>query len=336
MDDRAELADATMWDGSLHSGSLGTFMNRPRVAATSAALRAAGATVAVLGFPWDGTCISRPGTQLGPRGLREASEQFLPYNASTNVDLAQSFNIVDCGDVPVVPGNPALTQERAEAITSQILAADVIPLILGGEHSITIGPSRAFAKKFKRCAMVHFDTHFDTAESVAGEPLSHCCPIARAVDAGFNPRKIVTIGPSGWLNPRSELEYTRSHGIALFALDDVWSLGPRVVAERTRSVIGGDVDAVYLTVDIDVLDAAYAPGTGVPTPCGMTSREILAIISGLRGLPIRAVDLAEVSPPWDHSGITARLGVRILLEALAAISYGSVPTRSLPTQSLLS
>jgi agmatinase len=327
MDDRAVVADATMWDGSLHSGSQGTFMNRPRVAPTAAAVRAAGATVGVLGFPWDGTCISRPGTQMGPRALREASEQFLPYNANTGVDLSKSFNIVDCGDVQIVPGNPALTQERAEAVTSQILAADAIALILGGEHSITIGPSRAFAKKFQRCGMVHFDTHFDTAESVAGESLSHCCPIARAVDAGFNPRKIVTIGPNGWLNPRSELEYTRRHGITVFALEDVWSLGPQVVAERTRSIIGKDVDAVYLTVDIDVLDAAYAPGTGVPTPCGMTSREILAIIGGLRGLPIQAVDLAEVSPPWDHSGITVRLGVRILLEALAAISYQSSRTQ---------
>jgi agmatinase len=321
MDDKAAATDATMWGGSLHSGSLGTFMNQPRVAPTSAALRAAGATVGILGFPWDGTCISRPGTQMGPRGLREASEQFLLYNAITDVDLAKSFNIVDCGDVPVVPGNPAVTQERAEALTAQILGADAIPIILGGEHSITIGPSRAFAKKFKRCGMVHFDTHFDTAESVGGESLSHCCPIARAVDAGFNPKKIVTIGPSGWLNPRSEMEYTKSHGITLFALEDVWALGPQVVAERTRSAIGDDVDAVYLTVDIDVLDAAYAPGTGVPTPCGMTSREILAIIGGLRGLPIRAVDLAEVSPPWDHPGITARLGVRILLEALSAIAF---------------
>src|SRR5580693_123573 len=99
MDDKAAATDATMWGGSLHSGSLGTFMNQPRVAPTSAALRAAGATVGILGFPWDGTCISRPGTQMGPRGLREASEQFLLYNAITDVDLAKSFNIVDCGDV---------------------------------------------------------------------------------------------------------------------------------------------------------------------------------------------------------------------------------------------
>ncbi|WP_414901795.1 agmatinase family protein [Sphingomonas flavalba] len=296
-------------------------MNRPRVAPDAALLRAAGATVAVLGFPWDGTCISRPGTQLGPRGLREASEQFLSYNANSGVDLNTAFNIVDCGDVAVVPGNPARTQDRAEAATAEILAADAIPVVLGGEHSITIGPSRAFAKKYARCGMIHFDTHFDTAEEIGGEPLSHCCPVARAVDAGFNPRKIVTIGPSGWLNPPSELEYVKKAGITLFTLDDVCALGPQAIVEGTREVMT-DLDAIYLTVDIDVLDAAYAPGTGVPTPSGMTSREILTIISGFRRLPIRAVDVAEVSPPWDPSGITSRLGVRILLEALSAIALG--------------
>jgi arginase family enzyme len=121
--------------------------------------------------------------------------------------------------------------------------------------------------------------------------LSHCCPIARAVDAGIDPKKIVTIGPSGWLNPRSELEYVRRSGITLFTLDDVVALGAQTIASETRKVVAG-VDAIYLTVDIDVIDAAYAPGTGVPTPSGMTSREILAIISGFQGLPIRAVDLA--------------------------------------------
>jgi len=313
-------ADDDIWEGSLHTGSLGTFMNQPRVQPKASQLKSIGATVGILGFPWDGTCISRPGTQMGPRGLREASEQFLPYNSNTGVDLNKAFTIVDCGDVPVVPGNPSASQDRAEAAMAEILAADAIGIVLGGEHSITIGPSRAFAKKFERCGMIHFDTHYDTAEEIGGETLSHCCPVARAVEAGFDPQKIVTIGPSGWLNPRSELEYAKKHGINLFTLDDVWALGANAIAEKTQEIMSQDVDAIYLTVDIDVLDAAYAPGTGVPTPCGMTSREIITIISGFHGLPIRAIDVAEVSPPWDPSGITSRLGVRILLEALSAVA----------------
>jgi agmatinase len=301
-------ADPTMWDGYLHANVLGTFMNRPRVAVHADKLRESGANVAFLGFPWDGTCISRTGTNGGPKGLREASEQFLLFNANTGVDLADTFSIVDCGDVPVVPGNSVATQERAEKLVATMLESNVLPVIGGGDHSITIGPARAFAKRYARCGMIHFDTHLDTANEVGGESLSHCCPIARAVDAGFSPKNIVTIGPSGWMNPRSELAYVRDRGINLFTLEDVWKQGATAIGRK----------AVYLTVDIDVMDAAYAPGTGVPTPGGMTPREIFEIIAQFSGVPLRMIDIAEISPPWDQAGITARLGVRILLESLAA------------------
>jgi arginase family enzyme len=148
--------------------------------------------------------------------------------------------------------------------------------------------------------------------------LSHCCPIARAVDAGFQPQNIVTIGPSGWMNPRSELAYVREKGINLITLEDVWKTGPESVGRRAAELASNGTDAVYVTVDIDVMDAAYAPGTGVPTPGGMTPREIIAIIAGFAGVPIRMIDIAEISPPWDQAGITARLGMRILLELLSA------------------
>ncbi len=314
----ATSQDTTMWSGNLHVNTPGTFLNRPRCAPNRDALHAAGANAAFLGFPWDGTCISRTGTNFGPRGIREASEQFLLYNANSGVDLTETFNLVDCGDVPIVPGNSISTQAHAETLTEELLAAGVLPVIGGGDHSITIGPARAFARRFKRCGMIHFDTHLDTAQDVGGETLNHCCPIARAVDAGFDPRNIVTIGPSGWMNPRSELDYVKSHGINLFTLEQVWEQGADVIGRKAAQLASSGTEAVYLTVDIDVMDAAYAPGTGVPTTCGMTPREIIGIISCFAGVQLRMIDIAEVSPPWDHPGITARLGVRILLEALAA------------------
>jgi agmatinase len=314
--------DTTMWSGNLHVNVPGTFLSRPRIAPERKALAAAGATAAFLGFPWDGTCVSRTGTNFGPRGLREASEQFLMYNANTGVDLTEHFNLVDVGDVPIVPGNSVSTQEHARTMVTELLAAGVLPVIGGGDHSITIGPARAFARHFKRCGMIHFDTHLDTAEDVGGETLNHCCPIARAVDAGFDPRNIVTIGPSGWMNPRNELAYVKKKGINLFTLEQVWDLGAAEVGRRAAQLASDGTDAVYLTVDIDVMDAAYAPGTGVPTTCGMTPREIIKIISCFSGIPLRMIDIAEVSPPWDHPGITARLGVRILLEALSAAVAG--------------
>jgi agmatinase len=314
----ATTQDTTMWSGNLHVNTPGTFLNCARSLATREALKATGANAVFLGFPWDGTCISRTGTNFGPKGLREASEQFLLYNANTGVDLAETFKLVDCGDVPIVPGNSLSTQAHAERVVEELLLADVLPVIGGGDHSITIGPARAFARRFKRCGMIHFDTHLDTAEDVGGETLNHCCPIARAVDAGFDPKNIVTIGPSGWMNPRSELAYVKSKGINLFTLEQVWEQGAEAVGRKAAQLASAGTEAVYLTVDIDVMDAAYAPGTGVPTTCGMTPREIVKIISCFAGVPLRMIDIAEVSPPWDHPGITARLGVRILLEALAA------------------
>ena len=124
------------------------------------------------------------------------------------------------------------------------------------------------------------DTHFDTAVDVGGEMLSHCCPITRAVDAGFDPKNIVIIGTSGWMNPRSELAYCLEKGITLLPLEKVWEMGPDAVAEKAVSVASNGTNGVYLTLDIDVLNSSYAPGTGVPTTCGMTPREMLAAIIG--------------------------------------------------------
>jgi agmatinase len=309
-----------MWTGNLHANVLGTFLGKPRVAPSAAALRAAGANVAFVGFPWDGTCISRTGTNFGPRGLREASEQFLSYNANTGVDLTETLTIVDCGDISVVPGNSISTQNNAEQLIATLLSADVLPVIGGGDHSITIGPGRAFAKHFRRCGMIHFDTHLDTAQDVGGETLNHCCPITRAVDAGFRPENIVTIGPNGWMNPRSELKYVRDQGITLITLEEVWERGAEAVGRRAAEVASRGTDAVYLTIDIDVMDAACAPGTGVPTPGGMTPREIIGILGCFKAVPLKMIDIAEISPPWDPSGITARLGMRILLEALSNVA----------------
>ena len=317
-----QQVDTTMWEGFLHAGNRGALNCHPRVVPNKEALQAAGAEVAFLGFPWDAMCISRTGTNMGPKGLRDASDQFLLYNANTDMDLAAAFKMVDCGDVPVSPGSPVRTMDIAENLMSEIISSGAIPVLMGGDHSITIAGARAFAKNYKKCGMIHFDMHLDTALDVGGETLSHCCPIPRAVEAGFDPSKIVTIGPSGWMNPKSEMQYVRDKGINLFTLEDVWELGVETVARKAVELSSNDVDAVYLTIDIDALDASCAPGTGVPSPIGLTAREMLGIISGFDAAPIRAIDLAEVSPPCDQNNITANLGVRILLDALSSIARG--------------
>lgn len=308
---------ADAFSGLLHAGTGGSFLRTPRLPADAAAIRAAGVTAAVLGFPWDAMCISRTGTNYGPRAIREASDQFSFFNANRGIDLQDHYTFADCGDVPVVPGSAVRTMDMAERMVSAVLEGGAMPITLGGDHSITIACVRAFRKRYANPGLILVDSHFDTAEDVGGEPLSHCCPITRAVDAGFDPAKIVIIGTNGWMNPRNELDYIRRKGITLMPIEDIIEKGPVAVAREAAAIAGNGTDSVYLTFDIDAIDGAYAPGTGVPAPGGMTSREAIALVAELAKVGIGGMDLVEVSPPYDHDGITSRLAVQLILEALA-------------------
>ncbi|WP_181703298.1 agmatinase [Chthonobacter albigriseus] len=302
--------------GLLHAGTGGTFMRLPRLAASASALSQAGVTAAFLGFPWDAMCISRTGTNYGPRAIREASDQFSFFNANHGIDLNDHYRFADVGDVPVVPGSAVTTMNRAEAIVSEVLSGGAMPVTVGGDHSITIACVRAFRKRYANPGLILVDSHFDTALDVGGEDLSHCCPITRAVDAGFDPRKIVIVGTNGWMNPKSELDYIREKGITLIPLEAILERGPVAVAREATAIAGAGTDSVYLTFDIDSIDGAYAPGTGVPAPGGMTSREAIALIREIGKVGLGGMDLVEVSPPYDHDGITSRLAVQLILEAL--------------------
>jgi agmatinase len=322
MSDISTTFDENAFSGLLHAGTHGTFMRLPSIPANAAALTQAGIDTAFIGFPWDAMCISRTGTNYGPRAIRDASDQFSFYNASYGLDLNDHYKMADCGDVPVVPGSGVTTMDRAEAMVSAVLEANAMPVTIGGDHSITIACVRAFAKKYKKPGLVLVDMHFDTAIELGGEELSHCCPIPRAVDAGFDPKNIAIVGTSGWMNPKSELQYIKDQGITLFTLEDVMEQGFKEVAAKAAAVANDGTDGFYLTYDIDSIDAAYAPGTGVPSPGGMTSREAILIIRELSKAGIQGLDLVEVSPSWDHDGITSRLAVRLILEALAGNVMG--------------
>lgn len=317
MADTSSTFDENSFSGLLHAGTHGTFMRLPRMQPKAKKLKEAKINAAVLGFPWDAMCISRTGTNLGPRAIREASDQFSFYNASTGMDLNEHYRMADCGDVPVVPGAAITTIDRAQALVSEILEGEAMPITIGGDHSITIACVRAFAKKYKKPGLVLVDMHFDTALDVGGEPLSHCCPITRAVDAGFDPKRIAIVGTGGWMNPKGEYAYVKEQGITLFTVEDIWSEGAKAIAKKAAAVASKGSDGVYLTYDIDSIDAAYAPGTGVPAPGGMNSREALTMAYELGRMGLAGMDLVEVSPPWDHDGITSRLAVRLILEMLA-------------------
>lgn len=310
--------DPTMWTSLLHAGLAGSFMRFPHVPARAEDLRRAEARAAVYGIPFDATNISRTGANYGPRGIRDVSVQFLTYNAMWDFDVAEALSPVDCGDCDVIPGDPQRSFERAQQDIGQIIEAGALPVTLGGEHSVTIPALRAVAGSRDDPGLVLIDTHLDTAPDVGGELLSHCCPITRAVDAGFAPDRIALVGISGWMNPRTELEYCREHGITVIWLEEIWEQGVQRAIDRTLEVVGAAGSGFYLSFDIDSLDGAHAPGTCCPTPGGLTSREALELVRGIAGPGMLGVDVVEVAPSLDATPRTALLGGRVALEAMAA------------------
>jgi agmatinase len=308
--------DSTMWTGLLHGGLAGTFLRVPFVPAQADAIRESGAKAAIYGLPFDGTNISRTGANMGPRQMRDVSCMTTTYHAMFDFDLVEESSLVDCGDCSVVLGSAAKTFERAQADISQIVEGGAMPVVLGGEHSVTIPAVNAIREHVADPGLVLIDTHLDTAQDVGGELLTHCAPISRAVDAGFDPRKMALIGISGWLNPRAELDYCRERGITVIWLEEIWEHGTRWAVDKALAVAGAG-DGIYLSFDIDSLDAAHAVGTCCPTPGGLTSREAIELTRGVAAAGLIGVDVVEIAPTLDPTPASALMGNRIAMEAIA-------------------
>lgn len=308
--------DKTMWATLLHAGLAGAFMRFPHIAADAEVLRSHGAGAAVYGIPFDATNVSRTGANYGPRAMRELSCQLLSYNATFDFDVVEALNPVDCGDCTIALANPEKTFARAQQDLGEILRAGALPVTLGGDHSVTIPAVRAVRDHIADPGLVLIDAHLDTAPDVGGEELNHCCPITRAVDAGFDPAKIALIGITGWMNPRTELAFCRERGITVIWLEDIWERGTRWAIEQALEVAGGG-DGIYLSFDVDALDAAHAPGTCCPTPGGLTSREAIELVRGVAAAGLVGVDVVETAPSLDATPATALMACRVAVEAMA-------------------
>jgi guanidinobutyrase len=319
-----------MWSTLLHAGLAGSFLRFPHVPPEKELLRSQGARAAVYGIPWDSTSISRTGANYGPRAIREISAQFLSYNAMLDFDLVDALTPVDCGDAHVVLANAEKTFVRARRDLSEIISAGALPVTLGGDHSISIPAVQAVVDHFRRPGLVLIDTHLDSALDVGGETLNHCCPISRAVEAGFSPENIALLAISGWMNPRSELDYCRERGIRVVWLEDIWQDGVGAAIESALAVATDGTDGIYLSVDVDSLDAAYAPGTCVPTPGGLTARELIELVRGIAAHGLVGVDVVETAPSLEATSATAGMACRIAIEAMAFHAGAQTPPRQMP------
>jgi agmatinase len=281
----------------------------------------AGADAAIIGAPMDELTSDAPGTRFGPRAIRAAGCAAGPHLEAGVDALGAELRVIDFGDAPILPADPVRSHVAIQETVAAVLAAGAIPIVLGGDHSIAEPDIRACAEVHGPVGLVHFDTHTDTGREVFGVELSHGSPMYRLVEAGHvDPSRYVQIGLRGYWPGERELAWQRERGIVSHFMHDVRDRGIRAVVADTVAAVGDG--PVFLSIDVDVLDPAFAPGTGTPEPGGMTSADLLLGCRTLASaLDVVGADVVEVLP--DRIGtldITALVAERTVREILTGIA----------------
>jgi agmatinase len=276
---------------------------------------------AIYGVPFDGGVTYRPGARFGPRAIREASQYMKPAHLELGVNIAEALSLADAGDAPVKPFSCKETLEAVAAWAAKLGDARKTKLFaVGGDHSIAYANIKATwtrrGKPANGLALLHFDAHLDTVDTVWGEKWTHASPFIRAIEEKLiDPKRMLSVGIRGPLNALNDLDFARDHGVELVTFDE-WRFGKgseRIDVFHTR--LGSD--EAYLTFDIDCIDPAFAPGTGTPCAGGFTSAEAMHVLRSLRGANIVGADIVEVLPDRDTSGVTSLLASHLIIEMLA-------------------
>ncbi len=280
----------------------------------------AGLDAAFIGIPFDGGVVFRSGTRLGPLAVRNGSLLLRLYNPALHVKPFEVLEVADMGDVAVVPNSLERTYENISQEISAVLKAGVTPVVCGGDHSITLPLLREVSKIHGKIALIHFDSHLDLVESHFGQRYTHGTVFRRALEEGLiDPEHSAHVGIRGSLFSEDEVLEAEMAGFRVVMMDELERVGVEaVVRDLVRRVEGWPC---YVSFDIDVCDPAYAPGTGTPEVGGLTSREALSMVRGLKGLRFVGFDLVEVSPPYDHGEITAILAANILYEFISLLAW---------------
>jgi agmatinase len=312
-------AASTFVRGELpHFAGISTFLKMPYLEDVT---RVGEHDVAVVGVPLDTGTTYRPGPRFGPQGMRRISALLTPYYYELGIDLREQLDIVDVGDIFVIPANLEKSFDQITKGIEHIRSAGAFPVILGGDHSIGFPTARGIMNAFgRKIGVIHFDRHIDTQRIDLDERM-HTTPFYWAAhEIHFDLGNLVQIGIGGWQVPRAGVEVGREGGSMVMTVSDVERLGLDRAAEIALEVAWGNgAEGVFLSFDVDSVDPAHAPGTGWPEPGGFTSREALQLVRSVAREGLLGLEIVEVSPPYDHADITSLLGVRIACDALAAL-----------------
>ncbi|HLI58684.1 MAG TPA: agmatinase [Solirubrobacteraceae bacterium] len=288
-----------------------TFMRLPHVGELD------GVDAAVLGVPFDTATSFRAGTRFGPEAIRAVSGLLRPYNPLQDVEIFERLSCVDRGDLPVVPGNIDQTYELVTAGLAPLADRDIFPLVLGGDHSITLAELRALSARHGPLSLIHLDSHADTWDEYFGERYTHGTTFRRAAEENvIAPERSVQAGMRGSLYSRRDREIAADLGFRVVDFEELCAIGPQGLARLVRERVGEA--PAFLSFDVDFVDPAFAPGTGTPEAGGPTSAEALRYVRALRGIRLVGADCVEVSPPYDSPGQpTALLAATVAWEMLA-------------------
>jgi agmatinase len=274
-----------------------------------------GAPVDTQGF------IQRPGTTLGPRALRQASVQYAAaITLEHQIDVHDYWGLADCGDVTLAAASTHELHKRIEATAAEILGAGAIPIMCGGDHSIPIPGMRALTRHSPgRVGYLHIDSHLDNADSLGDERDTMASPVARILELpGVSPENVVVFGARGMSNPPELVAAARDAGFRVMSMAEIIRRGVDAAIEEALELIWDGTDRVYVSLDNDGLDPSCAPGTTAPEPGGLTARELLSMAEAVGSRGVAMLDVAELSPGFDPSGITARLDCHWIVYVLSA------------------
>ncbi len=288
----------------------------------------AGTDIMIIGAPFDGGTSHRPGARFGPQAIRFTD--YLPHDGSRphlalGVDPLAEMKIADAGDVEMPAGQTELSLRRLEDAVHRAAAGGAVPVILGGDHTIALPDATGVARHvgWGRISVIHFDAHADTGDTHFGSLYGHGTPMRRLIESGaVRGDRFLQLGLRGYWPEPPTLDWMAARGMRSYEMAEIVARGLDECLTEAFAIALDDCDAVFVSVDVDVVDPGLAPGTGTPEPGGFSSRQLLDAVRRIAmELPVAGMDVVEVAPPYDHAEVTAYLANRVVLEALSGIAW---------------